>query len=99
MEKNTFTVINERGEEVLCYVLFTFESDETGKNYIAYTDNSYDDNGKINVFASTYNPHEEDGTTLYPIETDKEWNMIQMILESLQKEIRQNKDKDQVESH
>lgn len=88
MEKNTFTVINEQGIEVTCYVLFTFESEETNKNYVVYTDNSTDDNGKIQVFASSYDPFEEDGTTLMPIETDKEWKIIETILTTLQDEVR-----------
>ena len=33
--------------EIVYYVLFTFESDETGKNYIVYTDNSKDANGNV----------------------------------------------------
>ena len=33
-EKMTFKVMNEEGKEVECEVLFTFESEETKKNYI-----------------------------------------------------------------
>ena len=40
--KNTFTVINDEGREILCNVLFTFDSDETKKSYIVYTDNTKD---------------------------------------------------------
>ena len=49
-EKNTFTVINNEGKEVLCDVLFTFDSDETGKSYVVYTDNTKDQTGNIQVF-------------------------------------------------
>ena len=38
-EKMTFKITNENGIEVEYEVLFTFESDETKKNYIVYTDN------------------------------------------------------------
>ena len=34
-EKMTFKAVNGEGKEVECEVLFTFESDETKKNYIA----------------------------------------------------------------
>lgn len=91
MEKNTFTVVNDQGQEITCYVLFTFESDETHKNYVVYTDNSVDSNGKIQVFASIYDPNETGGTTLLPIETDKEWKIIETILSSLQEEIKNKK--------
>ena len=36
-KKNTFTVLNDEGKEVECEVLFTFESEETHKNYLVYT--------------------------------------------------------------
>ena len=39
-EEMTFKVLNDEGKEMECEVLFTFESDETGRNYIVYTDKS-----------------------------------------------------------
>ena len=86
-EKNSFTVINDEGKEVLCDVLFTFDSDETGKSYIAYTDNTKDEKGNVQVYASIYNPDEEN-PQLKPIETDKEWKVIETILETLQEEVQ-----------
>ena len=84
-EKMTFKVINDEGKEVECEVLFTFESDETKKNYIVYTDNTLDEEGNTKVYASIYNP-DQDETKLLPIETDKEWQIIETILEELQNE-------------
>lgn len=84
-EKMTFKVLNDEGKEVECEALFTFESDETKKNYIVYTDNSLDDEGNTKVYASIYNP-DEDETKLLPIETEKEWKIIETILEELQNE-------------
>lgn len=82
-EEMTFKVLNDEGKEIECEVLFTFESEETGKNYIVYTDNSIDEDGNTKVFASIYNP-DEDETKLLPIETEKEWRIIETILEELQ---------------
>ena len=87
-DKNTFTVINEEGKEVVCSVLFTFDSDETKKSYIVYTDNTKDKQGNIQVYASIYDKEQEDNMELLPIETDKEWKVIETILDSLQEEIR-----------
>ena len=87
-EKNTFTVIGEDGKKVICNVLFTFDSDETKKSYIVYTDNTKDSRGNIQVYASIYNPKSEDNMELLPIETEKEWKVIETILESLQEEIK-----------
>ena len=55
-KKNTFTVLNDEGKEVECEVLFTFESEETHKNYLVYTDNTTDENGNIKVYASIFDP-------------------------------------------
>mgnify|MGYP000861576205 CR=1 FL=1 len=89
LKKNTFMVKNNEGQDVECEVLFTFESDETKKNYIAYTDNTKDEAGNLKVYASIFNPNEEE-TTLQPIETEKEWKIIETILEELQKEAQNN---------
>ena len=88
-EKNTFTVLDDNGKEVTCEVLFTFDSEETKKNYIVYTDNTTDEEGNVRVYASTFNP-DSDSTELKPIETDREWKIIETILESIQEESNKN---------
>ena len=88
-ETMTFKVINDEGKEVECEVLFTFESDETKKNYMVYTDNTVDESGNIRVYASIYNP-EEEASELLPIETDAEWRIIETILEEIQAEVKSN---------
>ena len=93
-KNNKFMVIDNDGKEIECEVLFTFESDETNKNYIVYTDNTKDEIGNIKVYASIFDPN-SDTTKLEPIETEKEWNIIENILETLQEEaknINDNKD-------
>lgn len=84
-EKMTFKVTNEEGQEVEYEVLFTFDSDETKKSYMVYTDDSKDENGNTKVYASAYIEGEET-TELLPIETDKEWKIIETILKELQEE-------------
>ena len=84
-KKNTFTVLNDEGKEVECEVLFTFESEETHKNYLVYTDNTTDENGNIKVYASIFDPDKET-SDLLPIETEREWKIIETILDSIQEE-------------
>ena len=91
MKKNSFSMIDENGNEIVYDVLFTFESDETGKNYIVYTDNTRDEAGNIEVYASIYDP-EDPKSKLEAITTDKEWKVIETILETLQEEVRKKKD-------
>ena len=86
-ERMTFKVTDENGKDIECEVLFTFESEETNKNYMVYTDNTTDEEGNTKVYASTYTPG-EDPTTLLPIETEKEWKIIEAILEEVQAEAK-----------
>ena len=88
-EKNIFTILDENGNEVVCEVLFTFDSEETKKNYMVYTDNTTDDEGNVRVYASTFDPTKEN-TELTPIETEREWKIIETILESIQDESNKN---------
>ena len=87
MENNKFVMIDENGQEREYDVLFTFESEETNKNYIAYTDNTIYETGNVEVYASIYNPGDPQ-TKLEPIESEKEWKVIETILETLQEEVK-----------
>ncbi len=82
-EEIKFTIINDEGKELECDVLFTVDSEETGKSYIVYTDNSVDENGNIKTYGSIYDPSGE-SLKLDPIETEQEWNMLEQILTSAQ---------------
>ena len=84
-EKQKFIVVDDRGKEIECEPLFTFESEETNKQYVVYTDNSRDKQGNVRVFASIYNVT-ENGNQLLPITSEKEWKVIETIIESIQEE-------------
>lgn len=88
-QDSTFTIVNDNGEEIKCEILFTYEDEKTNKNYIAYTDNTLDDEGNTKVYASIFNP-EEENPVLLPIETDEEWKLIEGILTSLSSEAENN---------
>jgi uncharacterized protein YrzB (UPF0473 family) len=89
MEKDGKLILkNEKGEVLECDVLFTFDSDETGKSYICYTDNTKDEKGNIKVFANIYDPSGE-SLKLEPITTEKEWQAINNILVSVQEKVRE----------
>ena len=87
---SSFTMVDEDGVEKEYDVLFTFDSEETNKSYIAYTDNTKDADGKLAVYASTYDKNGET-TELKAIETEKEWKIVETVLQSLQEEIANNK--------
>ena len=85
-KKGIFTIVNDEGKEIECEILFTFDSDETKKSYIVYTDNTLDEEGSTKVYASVYDPTGQN-PALMPIETDKEWLVIENILSSVQQKI------------
>jgi len=83
VNNSVFTVKDEQGKTIECEVLFTFESPETKKNYIVYTDNTKDESGALKVYANIY---DKNGQTrnLMPIETEEEWNTVESILAKLE---------------
>lgn len=85
-KKGVFTIVNDKGEEIECEILFTFDSDETKKSYIVYTDNTVDEDGSTKVYASVYDPTGQN-PALMPIESEKEWLVIENILSSVQQKI------------
>ena len=84
-KENTFKVIDREGKEIEFEILFTFESDETKKNYMVYTDNTKDEEGNTKVYASVFKPDAEP-LELLPVETEREWKIIETILEEIQAE-------------
>lgn len=90
MENNgKFTITNSKGEELECSVLFTFDDERLKKSYIVYTDNTFDDNGQIKVYANSYDPSGKN-LSLGKIETDEEWNNIEDILTKLNEKYEVN---------
>lgn len=85
MEENKIIVLSDTGEQIECEILFTFEHQVTGKNYIVYTDNSEDEDSNTKVYASIFDPTEA-SPILHPIETEEEWQMIDDVLASIQEE-------------
>jgi len=85
-EELKFKAVDAEGRQIDCDTLFMFESPETQKNYIVYTDNSIDEEGNIRVYASIYNPEDlkmnddEDMAALKIIET---------ILEEMQNQVEE----------
>lgn len=83
-----FTAVNSEGEEVTYSALFTYDSDETGKSYLAYTDDSEDEDGNVAVYAATYDPTTFDSDVeegvpveLTEIESEAEWDMLEDLID------------------
>ena len=75
------TIIDEEGNEVLCQILFTFESEEFKKNYVLfYPLDDSDDEENVTVMAASYVEGENGIGELQEIETDEEWDLIEDVL-------------------
>lgn len=81
-----FTVTDKDGKKIEYEILFTFESEDTNKKYIVYTDNELDKDEMIKTYASIY---EEDGKelTITPITDEKEWNLVEKLISQTTDEI------------
>lgn len=83
-EKNRyFTVTDQNGKTIEYEILFTFDSEETGKSYLVFTDNAFDEDGNIITYAATYDKNGE-VLELQDIETEQEWNLIESLLSSIE---------------
>ena len=81
MEKEKqLTFIDEEGNEILCEILFTFESEEFNKSYVLFYPIADADGEDIEVMAAAYSPTENGEGELLPIETDEEWDLIEDVL-------------------
>lgn len=75
LEENKIIVVDENDKEIEMEILFTFESDETSRQYVLYL-NPEDDSGE--VYASAFT---DDGELL-EITDEKEWDIIEEVFES-----------------
>ena len=70
--ENKMYVYDEEDNEVEMEILFTFESEDYGKNYVLYYNAADDDD---QVFVSSY---DEEGN-LTDITDEKEWAMVEEV--------------------
>ena len=78
-DKAIMTVVNENNEIMDVDVLFTFKNTALNRCYIVYTENTTDENGDTEVFASIFDPDDK-SLTLHPIETEEEWALLESKL-------------------
>lgn len=74
--------IEKNGKVVDCDILFTFDSEDTLKTYVGYTDHSIGANGRKNIYVSSYNPQQEP-IVLEDITDERELKMVAEVLESI----------------
>jgi len=88
-ERERIIVPDENGVEHLFEVLFTFDVDETGYSYITLTPVEQSDGEEVEVYAFRYeesNQENDNDVKLFPIESDKEWDIVEEMLYTLTEE-------------
>ena len=79
MDENTIVVTDELGNEVEYEILFTFENEENGHQYVVYFDPEKDEpEAQAAIF--------DDEGGLFPIETPEEWEMVEEVFQSFMAE-------------
>ena len=80
MNKNKkISTILANGTKVEYNVILTFKSNTTNKNYVVYTDDTYDQNQKLRLYAATYDPTLPNPYLGEPT-TKEEWTEINLNL-------------------
>lgn len=80
MDRKKIYATAEDGTKKEYDVVLTFKNENNGKNYVVYTDNTYDDEQKLKIYAAIYNPLTAE--FLGYVENEEEWNEIKKVLNS-----------------
>lgn len=77
LKDNQLIIIDEEGNEIVCEIIFTFDSEATGKKYVIFQA-ADDESGEVG--AASYIEKDNGEGELEPIETEEEWELIQDAL-------------------
>lgn len=77
---NQLVVIDGEGNEILCEILFTFQSERTGKKFVIFyhVEDLNNDEDDLELSAAIYQENAEGDTgELIEIEDDLDWNEVE----------------------
>lgn len=77
------TLVDDKGNEELYQVLFTFDSEDYGKSYVLMYPASAQEDDDVEVQAFSFKPDDNGDVAqgdLYPIEDEAEWDMVEEVL-------------------
>ncbi|WP_461225836.1 DUF1292 domain-containing protein [Lacticaseibacillus suihuaensis] len=82
-DEQLITLIDDKGNEDLYQVLFTFDSDDYGKSYVLLYPQGASEDEELEIQAFSFTPDENGDASqgdLFPIEDDDEWAMVEEVL-------------------
>ncbi len=80
-----FSILDENGEEIKCQTLLMFQSPQSEKDIVIYTDNTVSEEGYENIYASYY-CYDDDTLRLLDIDNEADWTLIQEVLAEMTEE-------------
>ena len=72
--------------------ILTYHNDEYNKDYIVYTDNTYNDKDELNLYISSYNKDDIE-VIVKEIEDNEEYNIIKTEINNILLTIKNESDK------
>ena len=85
-----FEAVNSEGETIECEVIMYYYCYGNKKDYIFYTDNKYDEDGSLNLFASRYLGEGNGQMILEEITDENEWLFLDEALEKAKEGLEEN---------
>lgn len=76
-----FSIYDEFGNETICRVICSFINANNKKHYLVYTNDTYDKNNNLNVYAAIFDPNDE--SIFEEVKSDEEWKYIDNFLKEL----------------
>lgn len=70
------------GVETEYDLLFSFDCEDNGRRYIGYTDNTFDNDGKLKIEVCSFYPDKEP-IEFMPLLLDEEWDMVNDVIDSI----------------
>ncbi|MGI6781849.1 MAG: DUF1292 domain-containing protein [Acholeplasmataceae bacterium] len=76
MKEDQFVVVNDLGEEIVCNILFTHES-EDGRNFVVF---EFTDTNELSAAIYVEDPNNPGEGTLEDITDDEDWEMLDELM-------------------
>ncbi len=85
MARNTFCLKDKNGKKTTYRILLNIESNVNNNNYVIYTDEAKNKDGKVKAYCKSYTLSPAGNMTkLKSVSSEKEFDFLKNILDSLQ---------------
>ncbi len=85
LKENQLVFVDENNNEVLCDILFTYESEEFNKKYVFFSPVGPEDEAR-EVAVASYQETEEGIGELEVVTSDEEWDMLEEVFAAFAEE-------------